>query len=80
MNTLPVSGRVSIVTTGIFLPASWSRVGAIAAVSCGAITTPLTPWLWNACTLEMRAAMSFCELVVLSCTPTSPANWGTYLM
>ena len=54
------------VTTGIFLAASWSSVGAMAAVSCGAMTTPLTPWLTKVCTLAISLATSFCELVVLS--------------
>ena len=52
----------------------------MAAVSCGAITTPLTPWLMKVWALEMRFAMSFCELVVLSSTPSSSADCGTYLM
>jgi hypothetical protein len=80
MNTAPVSGRVSMVTTGTFLVASCSRVGAMAAVSCGAITTPLTPWLTNVCTFEIRVATSFCELVVLSSTPAAWADGGMYLM
>ena len=75
-----MSGRVSTVTTGIFFAASCSSVGAIAAVSCGAITTPLTPWLMKVCTLEVSLATSFCELVVLSVSPSSSPNFGVYLM
>ena len=69
-----------MVTTGIFLAASWASDGAMAAVSCGAITTPLTPWLTKVCTLAISLAMSFCELVVFNCTPSWSPNSGTYLM
>ncbi len=80
MNTSPLSGRVSTVTTGIFLAASCSSVGAMAAVSCGAIATPLTPWLMNVWTLAVSFATSFCEFVVLSSRPNSLPNSGVYLM
>jgi hypothetical protein len=52
----------------------------MAAVSCGAIAMPLTPWLMNDCTLDDSFATSFCELVVLRSSPSSLANWGVYLM
>jgi hypothetical protein len=69
-----------MVTTGIFLVASDCRAGAIAAVSCGAMAMPLTPWLMNDCTFEVGFATSFWELVVFSSNPSSSANWGVYLM
>ncbi len=80
MKTLPLSGRVSTVTTGIFFASSCASVGAMAAVSCGAIARPLTPWLMNVCALAVSLATSFCELVVLSERPSSLAYCGVYLM
>jgi hypothetical protein len=76
MDTLPLSGLVSTDTTGILRCCRVCSVGTTAAVSCGAITTPLTFWLMRVCTLEASVATSFCEFVVLSSTPSSPANWG----
>jgi hypothetical protein len=69
-----------MVTTGIFLAFRDCNAGAIAAVSCGAMAMPLTPWLMNDCTLAVSLATSFWELVVLSDSPCSAANWGVYLM
>ena len=81
MYVLPLSGRVSTVTTGMFLAASWSRVVAIAPVSCGAMTTALAPWLTSAWVLETSLATSFCEFVGgIRSMPSSPAIFGTYLM
>lgn len=72
MKAFPVSGRVSTSTAGIFLFSSCCSVGATAAVSCGAMTTPFTPWLIRVCTLAVSFAMSFWELVVLISAPSSP--------
>jgi hypothetical protein len=77
MYTFPVSGRVSIVTTGIFLDCRDSSVGPIAAVSCGAMTMPFTPWLISVCVLEISLETSLLEFVVLRSTPSLPANCGT---
>src|SRR3954468_16103628 len=79
MNTLPLSGRVSTETTGIFLDASVVSVEAIAPVSCGAITIALAPWLTRAWVLATSLETSFCELVGgIMLTPRSVANLGTY--
>ena len=75
--TSPVSGRVSMVTTGTFFAESCESVGAIAAVSCGAITMPLAPWLSSVCTFEVSLEMSFSEFVVLtSVMPRAFASCG----
>src|SRR3954469_61534 len=81
MYTLPWSGRVSTVTTGIFCCSRRCSVVAIAPVSCGAITMALAPWLVNVCTLATRFSILFCEFVgCIMLTPRSLANCGTYLM
>jgi len=54
---------VSTLTTGIFLPANWSRVLATAPVSCGAMTITLAPCACRAWTLAASLVMSFCELL-----------------
>jgi len=52
----------------------------MAAVSWGAMTIPLTPWLMSVWVLEINVDTSFCELVVLMSTPSSCAEVGTNLM
>lgn len=80
MYTLPLSGRVSTVTTGIFFCSSWVSVVAIAPVSCGAMTMAFAPWLVSAWVFATSLAMSFCEFVgVIRLMPLSLANCGTYL-
>jgi hypothetical protein len=59
---------------------SVASVGAIAAVSCGAMAMPLTPRLMNVWALEASFDTSLSELVVISSTPSSVANCGVYLM
>src|SRR3954466_15212033 len=79
MKTLPLSGRGSTETTGIFLEFSVVSVEAIAPVSCGAITIALAPWLTRAWVLATSFETSFCELVGdIMLTPSSVANFGTY--
>ena len=79
MNTLPLSGRVSTLTTGIFFCARLSSVDAMAAVSCGAITIALAPRPTSVWVLATRFWMSFWELVGGSrLTPRSLALVGTY--
>src|SRR3954468_2899560 len=80
MKTLPLSGRVSIETAGIFLEARRFSVGMTAAVSCGAMTTPLMPWLMRVWTFAASLAMLFAEFVVLRLTPNVFANFGVYEM
>ena len=80
MKTFPLSGRVSIETTGIFFDASRFSVGMTAAVSCGAMTTPLTPWLSRVWTFAASFEMSFAEFVVFRLTPSDFANFGVYEM
>ena len=77
MKRLPVSGRVSMLTTGIFFEARSASSGAIAAVSCGAITMAFAPWLTSAWALAISFCTSFCELVVLMLAPNWEANFGT---
>ena len=76
MKTLPVSGRVSMVTTGMSSLSSCSSVGAIAAVSCGAITMALASRLVRVWTLATRLVMSLSELVVSILAPNSSAICG----
>src|SRR2546421_6916577 len=63
MKTLPWSGRVSTLTTGMFLLARSSSVLATAAVSCGAMTIALAPSATRVFTFEASWVIWFCELV-----------------
>ena len=74
MNTLPLSGRVSMVTTGIPCPARRSSVEAMAPVSCGAMTMAFAPWLTTACALATSFCTSFCEFVVVRSMPSSASE------
>ena len=78
MNTLPLSGRVSMVTTGMPWPARRSSVEAMAPVSVGAMTIAFAPWLTTACALATSFCTSLCEFVVVRSMPSSVANFGTY--
>jgi len=80
MNTLPLSGRVSIETAGMCFEDSVFSVGMTAAVSCGAMTTPLTPSLSSVWTFAASFAMSLAEFVVLMLMPRLFANFGVYEM
>ncbi|KUL25630.1 hypothetical protein ADL12_34375 [Streptomyces regalis] len=52
----------------------------MAAVSCGVIARPLTPWRMKVWALAVSLATSFWELVAFRETPSSLAYSGVYLM
>ena len=63
MYTLPLSGRVSTLIAGMFLPASSSSVVATAAVSCGAMMIALAPCATRLLTFAASWVIWFCEFV-----------------
>lgn len=78
MATLPLSGATSTATTGTPLRSAWSRPASMAALSSGATTRPLTPWLSSLLMSVICWEGSLLELTVFSVsTPSDLAILGT---
>ncbi len=78
MATLPLSGATSTATTGTPLRSAWSRPASMAALSSGATTRPLTPWLSWLLMSVICCEGSLLELTVfIASTPSDFAILGT---